>query len=864
MTRRILLHEFGGGEQRKLYATFDPTASGVASTLDLSLSNLVATPTGVSTGGVPHGARSSTGQSSGKHWVEFVVWSDSTSYSDIDPYIGITTSDGFDPSVGPLGDGSGQIGYAPAIGQIWSNGAQIQTGLATARNGSVIGMLLDLNASPQSLSWYVDGSLVATISIGAETYYAAFTINTSQTDVNVFCNFGQRKFEIETIPDEANEGWYSLSSAISTTRISSDGYCTKTSDTPANTIYPGRLAADYNAQFSTRITTWVWGEGGAVTSFGDVIVLNNDGEYDNLLADDYRDQPYVCKIIDEGEAYSTAVTMFTAVIERITADGENRIRITLRDRLALLDKPLQRALFLPSVSDNAANLPKPIVLGTARNIEPVIYDETNRKYQCSDKTLTSIIVVRDKADPLNPEASPEDWSYTTGFMGFQLATDPEGKIVASCSSTGGVTPSDPPPDALDDAGNPWFWIGSPEMPDGWVAQESAHGFLKRSLRDNQSVTFEIVLPASTPPILTTETSSNPQPLVIGRTYRWELAMSYTSLGNTGNAIGAVRTDQPASASTFVGYIYSTVGVQTGQFVATQQDVILTMLPGVAAEFDIAYFRIQEAAQSDFTDPNNYEDAVQGITFADFCEEIIEVRAELDAADWSSTSATQVNPAQDYDIGFFASDPTTTCKNAIDAVIDAFTGFYYQDSNGVIRFGRLFDPDETGSPGAQDVDEGDLLGDLQVSVDTAPGLTNTAAVRRNWSVHSDADFVTDLVDVPQSLRKRFMRDYQYHMVSSANLAATYRHALQAPPVAMLVDDTNDGQTEIDRVCSMYTEQRRWFRYRVPITSANEFTQNPGECHRLTHSRFGLSAGKYVMIVEKNVNWNDNEIEFVSWG
>lgn len=860
----ILFWEIGGGPGVKQYATFD--AAQLSTRIELELSNLQVTHTAdvdlLTSAAISIGPTVASGE---RVYLEAVCYGKPAA----DGLAGSRFRVGlWNPSVDPTTNDPGAgdcYTYDPDTGEVTVDESVFAT-LPAVEVGTVIGLDVDRTVSPSVLRIWGNGALLGEVELDFDTdpedgwaFHAS--VAGDEAFVNrVFMNFGQRAFEYP-VPDGARAGLYSESTAPELVRIATETFVTASTDTPADTTYDGRLSESFDVTAKRSVRQWTWGRSGGESKPADIEILNGDGKYDVLLSDGYRDQPAVGKVLERGRPFAEAITICTNIVDQVVADGENLIRVRQRDKLSKLDVPLQRRLFLPSVSDNAANTPVPITLGTARNTDPVLYDEENLAYRLNDQPLNSIIVVRDKGDPLLPGevGSPTiegDWLYTDRMDGFILQESPLGKVTADVSSTGG-SGIDPTPDVLTGVGDPFVW-SAPTTLTGWgdvsynvtdgsggqhKVQEPASGGiqLSRALAGDASVTaYAGVLNELTP----------------GQLYRYRISIREFVAGSSSVTLNI--SAGKVGASTRYAQLRG-VGAFTGTFLAESDDIYLTL------SFDTFDKTVQVNSFSVETitavDPESYDDPVAGITLPDFAEEIIERRALFESAEWSRLSAELVDVAG-YDCGIYQRNEIT-CRGALDLILDAYAGWYFQDAEGVIRFGQLFDPATDSAETVAFFTQDDVIGDIQVELDRAPGLSTSIACRRNWSPYNDSDFVDDFDDVPANLRARFRRTFQYVRSSSANLAETYQHARQAAPVETLIDDPEDAQAEIDRVCALYTQQRQFVRFTIGVLDGSEFTIEPGDVVSITYPRFGMDAGKRILILDVVPTALRGQVELYGW-
>lgn len=231
--------------------------------------------------------------------------------------------------------------------------------------------------------------------------------------------------------------------------------------------------------------------------------------------------------------------------------------------------------------------------------------------------------------------------------------------------------------------------------------------------------------------------------------------------------------------------------------------------------------------------------------------------------WSSQDADAIDASTGYaGIGFYSGDGSTP-REALASILPSYAADWWQDGDGVLRLSRLVDPDSRAS-GALDfyLDWSELAEELAVSPDLAPNLSRRMAYQQNASVLGTGDLISDLVQLPPSLRQQLTSSYRGIAYAGGPLASCYSHAETAEPIISLFDHREDAQAEIDRVVALYSLPRRFYTGRIAGRTDLQFM--PGQIGRITYSRYGLQAGRNVLVasVLSNRVTGDHTIRF--WG
>ena len=135
-------------------------------------------------------------------------------------------------------------------------------------------------------------------------------------------------------------------------------------------------------------------------SYGELTLVNVDGALD-ALADYAVDGRFLTlKYGDESAAYNTFTTVLVAMMESISLERD-RVSIRLRDPARQLDKPITTRTYAGTggLAGDATlkDTPKPIVVGEAVMIKPVLIDAARLIYQVHDGYVAAIVQVLNKA-----------------------------------------------------------------------------------------------------------------------------------------------------------------------------------------------------------------------------------------------------------------------------------------------------------------------------------------------------------------------------------------------------------------------------------------------------------------------------------
>lgn len=229
--------------------------------------------------------------------------------------------------------------------------------------------------------------------------------------------------------------------------------------------------------------------------------------------------------------------------------------------------------------------------------------------------------------------------------------------------------------------------------------------------------------------------------------------------------------------------------------------------------------------------------------------------------WSAADAASIDTETGYaGIGYYSTG--STVREALAAILPSYGAGWWQDDDGVLRITRITDPALHSGALAFDVSRTDMLEDLVGMRDLAPNLTRRMAYRPNAQILGVSDLVTDLVDLPQSRRDELTRAWRGQIYSGGPLPQCYRHADTAAPFVSCFWRAQDAQAENDRIVALYGVPRSTFQAR--FKGDPSFAPKPGQIGRVTYARYGLDAGKKVLVRGRRRNPATGDVVLTLWG
>lgn len=805
MARRILIGTISAlAAGARTYTTWNPSHGAVVlGYVTLSGGNLTATGTGSVSFAF---CLASQGMSAGvTYWETTHTFSSGTGYV---LAAGIAQS-GFNVKLGSnttSASGPGQDGNC-----YYNNSATVDAGTVTT--GTVVRHRLDMDQGKYDVAIGAGAWFTVVTGLTGTWYAAACFTGTSQS---IVANFGASAFTY-AVPSGAVPGIYTTgASTANPLYIASERVFTSPTATPANTFYLPRILRSSQIRMKTRAGCWVWGSSVEI-GFGRISIANPDGALNGWADLIFRgvtaDLRYgtAAQVLDP----STCPVFALVRVDRIEYTPTT-VELVLTDKLADLEKALQYGSYdstTPVVT--LRDQPKPVSLGNPVNVDPVLFDSTNRRYDVSDIAPRSIDEVTDKGNPFVPVT---DWQYDN--YGFKLTTTPVGKIAATVK--GNTLPVSV---ILNEAFTSW----SSGVPTGWTEQSNGNAINDVYESPTGMARFVKDTSNSSPDVYIVKNVGH----TTGKIYLLEYQVNAAASGQVRIEAGAltqVVTAAGYGAAVFAG----DSGTGTIKMKAIWQ---------FGADITFDWVKVSEVRLIEY--------------LPDWLTELCVTRGGLLSTDLDSTSINALDAKAHYALAYFTRSQVNI-RDVIKMTMDSFTGWLLQDQLGNLIVGRLEPPSDTP---VLSLTEYDTKDDWIRTTDVARGLSSRMGGVRNWTTHGDSDFATS---VSGDNREKLKALYQAVRSALGVVGSLYAQADKGAVQGTLLRNAADVQAEVSRVVTLYRDTRRLYTGTALLDQSTALALKHGDTVNLTLPSLDLAAGKNLLVVGKEVDFWSQRVGLELWG
>lgn len=231
---------------------------------------------------------------------------------------------------------------------------------------------------------------------------------------------------------------------MTTIRLADHDYLSAPTDTLANTRFEGMIDAS-GVTTIREIGFWPWGSGAMQAAAATVRLLDADGVLDAAALAGLAGERVALEQVDAAGTLADAVPVARYVVDRLTADGDGRKVLLLRDAHDALDKQTLNPGTFAAAVVGLAGQPQPMSIGAVFNA-PVLLTGSDRSVGWLADAPQAVAVLRDRGDPMEFGT----FSLDTYQQQVLLVSPALGPMTANLSSVG-VVAGEPTPATMQQA-----------------------------------------------------------------------------------------------------------------------------------------------------------------------------------------------------------------------------------------------------------------------------------------------------------------------------------------------------------------------------------------------------------------------------
>jgi hypothetical protein len=817
MARRVALIEIDaqspGAKSYTTWNSLDKTAN-----CTLSGGNLTAT---AATTTFFNAVRATLGLSAGQHY-----WETTHNFSSGNtPVAGVCTA-AFAMATTTLGnDVAGLSATGPRNDGICFFKAAGVGDAGTMTTGALVRHWLDMDAGTYKVAIAAGAWLTVATGLTGTWHPVAQLATTTHS---VTANFGATAFTY-AVPKGALAGLYTIGAATSNPqRFATEPVFTLSTSTPASAYYKPRvLLGDITLRRKARPYTMAGS--GADFSVGELLLANDDNALEFLRDLILRDRPVTIRYGTPTQATKpeNCERWVASIVDR-PEFRDRVVALKITDQRSRLNKPLQTTTYTSAFDGSVVDRTKPVTLGKAVNVEPVLYDSTNRRYDVHDDANIMVLEVTDQAD-----ADVLITDYRQYNNGFTTTVSHVGKTAATLYGESTLYA-----DQIGADGDMTTWVAGAftTNPQNWVVT----GETSATVGVHQS-------PAGSAQIRNTGGGGQ---VLLGKTafgagtvtgYLVDFTVTNYVSGSlriwSSTAANATTTQRVAGIAATGTY---RVLVQPA---ATETFIVFGAVAGSNTDISIDAVHVYPLIAVEY--------------LPEWLTHLCVTRAGLVSGDLDNAAITALDAAARYPLGYHARE-AVNIDQVLRETMDNFCGWIVPNSDGKLTVGRLEEPSSTP---VLSLTRGDLAGRPSRLLDEAKGLTTRMGAVRNWMLHSDSDFATS---VPLATREKLKLAYQETCKALGSVSSTYAHAANAAVRGSLMQLRASALAEISRVATLYRQDR--YIYEIPaildITTANSLAL--GTTIRVTHPALDLAIGKNLQVLGVDSSYRRQRALLTCWG
>ena len=204
---------------------------------------------------------------------------------------------------------------------------------------------------------------------------------------------------------------------------------------------------------------------------------------------------------------------------------------------------------------------------------------------------------------------------------------------------------------------------------------------------------------------------------------------------------------------------------------------------------------------------------------------------------------------------------TTALQLLDEVAQSLGAWYGFDQAGVLRCSRVVTP--TGTPAAEFGPSNIITLEQVTASDELSGLPTwkvSVLWKKFYTVQQDGDIAGS---VTIARRGELAQEYRTAVATDTDTQSIYPNARELTRTTALISES-DAQAEASRLLSLFKIQRRTYTATVRWEAELTTTLDIGQVVSVTFPRFGLQAGKLLLITGLTLDLRSKRAELSLWG
>jgi len=230
---------------------------------------------------------------------------------------------------------------------------------------------------------------------------------------------------------------------------SSGGKTTKPTETPPNVHYEGRVLNPINFTRTAFSDSRVMG--GAEIGYGEIVLSNKDQGLSEILNYGLDGRQVVIRTGPQDGDYPDDYDVFFTGTMRMPTVTTSQVRINLKDKLAILDLPIQTTKYAGTntagsgkegVEDDIKDNPKPLLYGRCFEVSPILVNTSKYIYQIHDGVVDAVETVKDSGIALTfgtNRANLAAMEASAPLPGYYDTCTSEGLIRINAPAAGKIT-----------------------------------------------------------------------------------------------------------------------------------------------------------------------------------------------------------------------------------------------------------------------------------------------------------------------------------------------------------------------------------------------------------------------------------------